>query len=218
MKNKLLIISSTLIFLLIVFFVGRHFFILQEKAKADFLATENAAVFVRDYAMIIGNMDAKVNLTEFMDPECESCRALYPEVKDLIKKFEGKVRLVIRYAPFHGNSKTVVKILEATRLQNKYVESLEVLFSKQPEWGDHHQPRPELIWNFLSTVEGLDVEKVRMDMNSAQIEKIINQDIIDGEKLQVRQTPTFFVNGKPLQKFSIEGLEALIKNEINLQY
>lgn len=218
MKNKLIAISLSLVVILAIFIGGKYLYQNNEKVKADFLASENADVFVRAHAMTIGNNDAKVHLTEFLDPECESCRALYPMVKDLLKKYDGKVRLIIRYAPFHTNSKMVVQILESARLQGKYQETLEMLFHYQPSWGSHHDPRPDLIWEYLGLIDGLDIDKIRADMNSPAIEDLINQDILDGEKLEVRRTPTFFVNGKSLENFGIEPLEELIKNEIQLLY
>jgi protein-disulfide isomerase len=212
------LVLSSLMSFIIIFFIGKHFYQVQEKKRADFLASENSQVFVRDYAMTMGSPEAKVHLTEFLDPECESCRALHPYVKEFLKKYEGKLRVIIRYAPFHGNSKMVVQILEAARMQGKYEETLELLFHYQPAWGSHHDPRPDLIWNYLGLIEGLDIEKLRTDMSSASIQKIIEQDILDGEKLEVRKTPTFFVNGKPLENFGLKPLEKLIEDEIKLFY
>src|SRR5690606_28131327 len=119
--------------------------------------------FVREYSPRFGSENAKVILTEFLDPECESCRAFYPVVKSLLSEFGDKVQLVVRYAPFHQNSRVAIKALEAARFQGKYWESLELLFFHQPQWGDHHNPRPELIFEFLSQL-GLNMEQLKSDM------------------------------------------------------
>ena len=65
----------------------------------------------------MGPDDAKVVLVEFLDPECEACRAFHPFVKQLMADYSGKIKLVVRYAPFHGSSKYVVRVLEAARLR-----------------------------------------------------------------------------------------------------
>ena len=88
---------------------------------------------------------------------------LYPHVKNLIKEYEGKVQLVVRYAPFHGNSKIAVAALEAAKKQNLYWESLGLLFERQPEWGSHHHPRIDLIFDFLPSI-GIDVNQLKLDM------------------------------------------------------
>ncbi|MBH49104.1 MAG: disulfide bond formation protein DsbA [Halobacteriovorax sp.] len=167
----------------------------------------------RDYSPTLGPDDAKVTLVEFLDPECESCRAFYPFVKELMAKYPNDIRLVVRYAPFHGNSKFAIKILEAARKQNKYWEALGVLFYFQPQWGDHHNPQPELIWNYLPQA-GIDVEQIKKDMDDPKFVEIIEQDVSDVKDLGVRATPSFFVNGKPLTEFGFNQLQALIESEL----
>ncbi len=207
MKNKAVLIGASIVFLLIAFFAGSHFYNKFEENRLAELASEKAKLFVRDYSPIYGNKDAKVTLVEFLDPECESCRQFYPLVKQVITIFEGKVRLVVRYAPFHGNSNFAIKIIEAARKQGKYWEALELLFTYQPNWGNHHNPQPELIWTYLPEA-GIDVEQIKKDMEDPAIMKIIEQDSKDLEALNVRGTPTFFVNGKGLNQF---GMDPLIK-------
>lgn len=214
MKNKYTLIAIVLAVAIGGFLVGRRLVLDQERQKNSFLAQSNAEVFIRPHAFKIGPDDAKVHLVEFMDPECESCRRLHYEVKNLLNVYGDKLQVIIRYAPFHPNSKMAIKILEAARLQGKYLETLEVLFKYQPVWGDHHNPRPDLIWSYLNEVEGLDIEKVRSDMVLAKINQIIFQDVEDTTTLEVRMTPTFFVNGKPLPKFGVSYLRDLIQQEM----
>ena len=160
-----------------------------------------------------GNSEAKVFVVEFFDPECETCREFHPYMYDIMSEFEGKIQLIMRYAPFHGNSILAVSILEGARKQDKYWEALEILYQHQPEWGDHHNPRPELIWNYLPRL-GIDIERLKNDMKDPAIQKIIEQDLKDGQTLDVRQTPTFFVNGKPLIEFGPDQLKQLIEAEL----
>jgi protein-disulfide isomerase len=169
---------------------------------------------MRSNAPSFGPKDAKVTLVEFLDPECESCRAFYPFTKKLLQQFPNDLRLVIRYMPLHKNSKKAIRILEASRLQNKYKETMDIFFEKQPQWGDHHHPRPELLWTYLPEI-GLDVEKVKRDILSPQIDHWIQKDIEDAKKLGVRRTPTFFINGQPLAEFGFQELEQAIINAVN---
>jgi len=213
MKNKKLLIILSAFILIVIFFVGTKYYKSYEKKRLGFLATENASTFVRDYSPTMGSDDARIYLVEFLDPECESCGKFYPYVKNLMADYKGKIKLVVRYAPFHKNAKFVIKILEAARMQGKYWETLELVFRHLPEWGNHHNPKPELIWTYLPEI-GLDVEKIKIDMNDPKIAKMIEQDISDGKKLGVRATPTFFVNGKPLKKFGPQYLKQAIESEL----
>lgn len=214
MNKQGLLIGIVTAVLVALFAGGAFFYKKQQAEKAGFLARENAEVFVRGHSPAYGDENAPVYLVEYLDPECEACRAFHPFVKKLLADHPGKIRLVVRYAPFHGNSKFAIRILEAARMQGKYWQTLDVLFHYQPLWGDHHHPQPELIWDYLKEVDGLDIDKVRQDMNSAHIEKLIEQDVADMTTLEVRQTPTFFINGKPLQEFGFEQLEAAVKAEM----
>lgn len=210
MKNKKLFIFSSICLLLALFGIGVKLYQNAQKSKVSKI---ESSVFEREYSPSVGNKDAKVTMVEYLDPECESCRAFYPYVKRILNDFNGQVRLVVRYAPFHANSQFAVKILEAARKQGKYWEAMELLFHYQPAWGSHHNPRPELIWNYLPEI-GLDIEKIKTDMNDPEISKIIQQDIADGQKLGVRMTPTFFVNGRQLERFGYEYLRDLVKEEL----
>jgi protein-disulfide isomerase len=216
MKSKNYLILGTSVFLIFAFVLGALLYKQLESNRLGFIAKKNFSTFVRDYSPITGSPDATIYVVEFMDPECETCRAVYPDVKKILKEFDGKIKLVVRYAPFHPNSKLVIKILEASRKQDKYWETLELLFASQPEWGDHHNPNPQLIWDYLPRI-GLDIDRIKQDMEDPKIVEIIEQDILDGKTLNVRQTPTFFVNGKSLPSFGMSQLRDLIASEIRLK-
>lgn len=213
MKNKKILIAASIVILGVLFFAGVKIYKAEEARRLGFIVQENFKTFVPDHAPKLGPDNPEVYLVEFLDPECESCREFYPLVKMLMSEFEGKIQLVIRYAPFHENSGFAVAIIEAARKQNKYWEALEVAFQYQPYWGSHHNPRPELLWNYLPE-KGIDVEQIKVDMNDPAIEKIVEQDIADGKKLGVRLTPTFFINGKPLEDFGYDQLREAIMNEL----
>lgn len=213
MKNKMMIVLSALMVLGIIFMVGSKLYKSQETERLSFMAKENFSTFVRDYSPRMGSATAPVYVVEFLDPECESCREFYPSMKMLMEEYDGKIQLVIRYAPFHGNSIFIIKILEAARKQNRYWETLETLFRYQPEWGNHHHPRPELVWGYLPEA-GVNVEQIKKDMEDPAIQTMIEQEIRDGKALDVRATPSFFVNGRPLERFGYEGLKELIDSTV----
>lgn len=213
MKNKKILIAFTALFLVIIYFTGTNLYKNYKKETLGFLAKENIELFIRDYSPSLGPENAPVYLVEFLDPECGTCREFYPFVKQLMSEYPGKIKLIVRYAPFHKNSKFVVKILEAARMQGKYWETLELLFQYQPKWGDHHNPQPHLVWSFLPEIN-LDIDKIKKDMNDPKIAAIIEQDIKDSKKLDVKLTPTFFVNGNPLKSFGYQQLREAIEDEI----
>ncbi|HIJ91505.1 MAG: DsbA family protein [Desulfobulbaceae bacterium] len=216
MKKQYLVITSGL-FLVFLFVLGGYFYKTQQTKKLGFLAQKQTEIFVRKHSPTLGSDKAKVFLVEFMDPACETCSAFYPFVKKLMADHPGQIKLVLRYAPFHDGADYFVRILEAASKQGKYMETLEIMYQSQPYWASHHNPQPQLVWQFLPRV-GLDLEKLKNDMNDPEIDKIIAQDLADAKTLNVMKTPGFFVNGKPLVTFGDRELQQLIESEIAEQY
>lgn len=174
-------------------------------------------LLMRFHAPSVGASDAKVHLVEFLDPACEGCRAFYPVVKQILAEHPGRVRLWIRYVPFHKGADLAVKAVEAARLQGRYWEALDAMFAKQNEWTRNHAAVPQLV---VKALDGIvpDVARLQRDMSSPEIEKILTQDLADAKALKVVQTPTFYVNGKPLQEYGFDQLRALVREEVRRQY
>lgn len=215
--KKLNIVIFSGVLLVLLFGLGVYLYKTQLAKNLDFMARENASTFVREYSQTLGSDDAKVYLIKFSDPACETCSAFHPFVKKLMAVNPGKIKLVIRYAPFHDGADYFVKILEAAKKQGKFWETLDIMYRTQRHWASHHNPQPQLIWRFLPRA-GLDLDKIRKDMNDPEIIKIINQDLADAKALNVRKTPGFFVNGKPLTSFGYQQLQNLVESEIDEKY
>lgn len=212
-----IIFGITVLVLILAFVVGSSYYKGKQAEKIGFMAQENAELFVRGHSQTLGSDDAKVYLIEFMDPACETCAAFSPFVKQMMDANPGKIKLVLRYAPFHDGADYFVKILEAAKIQGKYWETLDVMYKTQRWWASHHNPQPQRIWQFLPQA-GVDVERIRKDMNDPAIVKLIDQDLADAKMLNVRKTPGFFANGKPLQNFGYRQLQQLVQSEIMENY
>jgi protein-disulfide isomerase len=215
MKRTVFIAAA--VALVAAFFVGSHFYKSGRAEKLGFMAEDNAETFVRPYSPTLGSEEAKVYLVKFSDPACETCAAFSPYGKQALEAFPGKIKFVLRYAPFHKGSEDVVRILEAARRQDKFWETLDLLYKKQSNWTQNHRVIISRVWPLLPEV-GLDVERVRADMNDPEITKIVEQDLADARALGVRRTPGFFVNGKPLEPFGARPLVELIRSELRIQY
>ncbi|MCM2328312.1 MAG: DsbA family protein [Lysobacter sp.] len=180
-------------------------------------AAKNASHLASAHAPLLGPADAKVHIVEFLDPACETCAAFYPHVKKLMADNPGRIKLSIRHVPFHQGSEHVVRVLEAARGQDKYWETLQAVFASQDRWTVNHRVYPERVWPFLEGI-GLDLERVRRDMNAADIAARIEKDTADAQALNVTKTPEYFVNGRPLPRFGLEELQDLVKDELRSAY
>lgn len=167
----------------------------------------------RPHAPVIGRATAPVTVVEFFDPACESCRAMYPIVKQILAQYPDDVRLVLRYAPLHKGSDQAVRIIEAARSQDKLLPVLEALLEAQPVWADHGRPDIARAWT-AAAAAGLDLERARRDAARPELEALIRQDVADLIVHRVKGTPTFFVNGRLLPGLSRESLQTLVDEEV----
>jgi len=177
-------------------------------AREAALASENAPSY--------GNANAKVHIVEFLDPACETCAAFFPMVKEWMAQVPGEIRLSVRHVAFHSGSVHAVKVLEASRKQGKYWETLEALLASQSQWTQHHTVLPEKIGPAIASV-GLDMDQLTADMNSIEALARVEQDKKDAILLKISKTPTYFVNGRPLPSFGAQQLANLIGEELQRQ-
>lgn len=189
----------------------------QERKELEELASQPTSLFQRAHSPTYGPSNAKVKITEFFDPACETCSTFYPIVKDIVDRHSGKVQLVVRYVPFHAGADQAVKLLEAARLQGQFWPVTRQLLRQQSTWGADHNPRPDLIWGLVDGM-GLDMDRLRKDAASEQVLAHMEQDIADARALKVTRTPGFFVNGRPLKEFGQRQLEELVREQVELAY
>jgi protein-disulfide isomerase len=213
MNRKILAIASA-IGLMVAFVAAVLIYNGKQEAAARQLAEANRAALMRMHAPTLGKQDAPVVIVEFLDPACETCRAFYPLVKEMMAANPEKIRLVLRYAPFHNGSDKVVAVLEAARKQGKFWPTLEALLASQAEWAPHHTPQVALVWKHLEGV-GLNMEQMTFDLTAPEIGQVIAQDLADARVLNVTKTPGFFVNGKPLTTFGYEPLKKLVNDALS---
>lgn len=176
----------------------------------------NTEALVRPDSYTLGSADAPVTIVEFLDPECESCAAFNPIVKKVLKEYEGKAKLVVRYMPLHPNSLTAATFIEAAGEQGKYWQAEDLLFEKQPEWGTKHgQPSANqadinTLFKKYAAELSLDMNKMNSAFAENKFAAKIERDKKDGQSLGVRQTPTVFVNGRKLARLDETALKSLI--------
>ena len=213
MKHKTLFIVA-LVGLLLAFVIGTLLYTVQKEDQSVQLAEANSAALVRMRSPTLGKVDAPVVIVEFLDPACETCRDFYPLVKEMMAANPNRIRLVLRYAPFHNGSDKVVAVLEAARKQGKFWPALEALLATQADWAPHHSPQVDLVWAHLDGL-GLNLEQLRIDMMAPEVARLIAQDLDDAKSLNVTMTPEFFVNGKPLPSFGLEQLKSLVDEALS---
>ena len=221
MRKEVGILLAIVVIVIIGGVVGASYY--RGSVQKAPVAPDTSRVLVRPDSASIGPADAKVTVVEFLDPECESCAAVAPQVKALLKEYEGRVRFVARYMPLHRNAKLAARYTEAAAEQGKYWEFQEKLFAMQGEWGEKHGPAGahaaptapvSTLFEKYGKEIGLDPQKLNADAGDPNYAAKADRDLADGRALGVRATPTFFVNGRKLARLSMPDLRTLIDEEL----
>jgi len=165
----------------------------------------------------IGPPDAPVTLEEFGDFECPPCGMLHPVLKTMEQEFGARLRLVFREFPLtatHPHALAAARAAEAAGIQGKFWEMHDLLYENQKAWHGAFDVRP--IFEGYATRIGLNLEKFRNDNTSKIVEDRIFQDGNRAHAMDVKGTPTVYLNGRevPFESLAPEKLRVLINVEL----
>lgn len=155
-----------------------------------------------------GPEDAKVTIVEFSDFQCPYCIKLYKVLDQLEEKYPDDIKHVFKHFPLrmHKQARLAAKAALAAGEQGKFWEMREKLYDNS------RSINLDNIMKFATELE-LDIEQFKKSLNDSKYERMISEDLIDGELVDVRGTPSIYINGRIyVGKRSVEGFEAHIKN------
>ena len=177
-------------------------------------AGDGSVPAVRPDSQRLSTGDSDVTFVEFLDFECEACRAAYPAVEQLRSQYGDEVTFVVRNFPLHGNSEAAARAAEAAAAQGKFEQMYDRLFETQTEWGEKESSQEEVFFGFAEDL-GLDMEEFRAVYDDPATLQKIRRDKADGQALGVTGTPTFFLDGEKLEVGSFEELVERIEQAID---
>jgi protein-disulfide isomerase len=156
--------------------------------------------------------DGKVTFIEFVDFECESCKAASGAVDELRKKYEGRVTFVVKYFPNpgHFNAERSARAVEAAAQQGQFEPMFQKMFATQLEWGGKHDgaadvPADATFRGYAADLK-LDMAAYDKAYDDPGTLKRVRQDLADGKAFGVTGTPTFFLDGKMFDPTSYEHI------------
>ncbi len=148
----------------------------------------------------------EIVLVEFSDFQCPACLAVQEPLKQILKKYEGKVTFVYRHFPLvsiHKNAMIAAQASEAANLQGKFWEFHDKLFENQAEWSGLSEARDKF-GEYLAQIGG-DIDKFKSDLESQVVKDAVSVDILATTRYRLSGTPTFYVNGIKVEFGQIES-------------
>lgn len=140
----------------------------------------------------LGTSTTPITIVEFCDFACPYCRDSYSALRDIAKLNQTKVRVIWRDFVGHADSISLSSAARCAGEQNKFWEMHDGLFSRQGTLGTDGMEK-------LARQNNLDLNKFNDCLKTEKYRTNILKDQSDAEKLQVKGTPTWFVNGYLLE-------------------
>jgi protein-disulfide isomerase len=158
-----------------------------------------------------GAEKAMVTIVKFEDFQCPFCKTVQPTFKDLLKKYDGKVRVVHKDLPLEAIHPLARQAAEAGRCageQGKFWEYHDKLYGNSPKLS------AEDLKGAAKEV-GLNVTTFEQCFASGKYRGAVQKDINDGAQLGLTGTPTFFINGREMSGAQpLDAFTAIIDEEL----
>ena len=156
----------------------------------------------------MGSDTPKVIIIEFFDYNCGYCKKSLDAVKELLRT-EYDLKISFRDYPILApSSRIAAKAALAAKNQGKYFSFHSALMSMQGNLNE------DKIFTIANNLE-MDIEKLKIDMQKDEIEKIIEENESLARKLNIRGTPTFIINGKLYAgALDLKKLRQIINNSL----
>ena len=162
---------------------------------------------------VTGGENAKVTIVEFSDFQCPFCGRAAKTVNEVKKKYGNKIKLTFKHfpLPMHRDagpaSEASMCVYEQGK--DKFWKFHDIAFSNQEKLGAE-----DLVKH--AKAAGADEKKFKECFDAKKYADFVKKDQAYGEKLGVRSTPTFFINGQLLSgALPVEAFSEVIDEELN---
>ncbi len=151
----------------------------------------------------MGNAEtAKLMVIEFSDYACGYCRRFHIETfRNLQRDFVEPGDVAWKYIPFElgifSNGREGGVAGQCAAPQGRFFEMSDLLFERQADW--KNEADPNSVFLGFARELGLDIGEYEACLGSTEASEQIRANTRVAQQIGIRGTPTFFVNGFPLQ-------------------
>lgn len=172
----------------------------------DSLATH----LYRDGAATLGPDDALVRIVEFSDFQCPYCAVFAGMVEQLAEKYPDTVQITFRNfpLPMHPQARRVAEMGVCAQSQRKFWEFSSRAFRQQETMYDDFSDDTLID---LAEQVGMNPDEAKDCLHSAFASTSIDQDLEDANALELRGTPSVFINEQAYEgRLELDALERTI--------
>lgn len=164
-----------------------------------------------------GNQNAKVTIVEYSDFQCPFCQSASTNVlPKILKDYDGKVKLVYKQFPLEqihpwAKNAAIAGVCAYEQGNDKFWKFHDLVFTKQKEI--IAEKSMDQLKGFAKDA-GLDTNKFNSCLSSPDSTAKVQNQIKEGISVGVNSTPSFFVNGLPIQGANYDALKAAIDSSL----
>lgn len=165
---------------------------MQQQAQSAI--QENGDQLFQGNLTTLGNPKGNVTVVEFFDYQCIHCKKMASVMDDLVKK-DSNLRIVYKEFPIFGKSSDLAsRAALAAGMQGKYKEMHKALLATDKRLDEQ---------KIMDTAKslGLNLTKLKADMDSKEVTAILDSNRQLGEKLHLMGTPAFVIGSTPQGQF-----------------
>ena len=188
---------------------------LRAKAETSVLLRPPKVEVGYDPARVRGGAKAPVTIVEFSDFQCPYCKKAEAILKDLLRKYNGQIKLAYRDFPLRGLHPQAQLAAEAGRCaeeQGKFWEYHDALLADQSKLDEA---------GLVKTAQtlGLNEKSFQTCLTGGKFKAQIEQDVQEGTQAGVSGTPGFFINGEFVNGTQTEAeFEKIIERELAISW
>ena len=158
-----------------------------------------------------GNPNATIVLSEWGDIQCPSCGYAQEGVHQIMEEYREKIKLEFKHFPLitaHPLAFEAAEAAECANDQHFFWDYLEVEYLNQKDL------RESQLISFAKDL-GLDMDSFTNCLLSGAKFSVVEADRQDGLRLDLKGTPTFFINGEVIQGFTHDALRSAIEHRLS---
>ena len=173
-----------------------------------------------------GEIPAPIQIVEFADFECPGCRVAYSKLTDILAKYQGQYSLVFKNYPLDSECNPAIKgdfhkaacfaahLTRCAGEQGRFWEAIEVAFTDPALESDElsSDDMRSALFDSVTRSLSLDAEALKECVDSRRHQAKIQDDVREGDRLGLTSTPSFWINGKKLERPTPEAFELVFRD------
>jgi protein-disulfide isomerase len=170
------------------------------------MAASKEVIQTRD--IYIGSANAPITITSYIDYESATCAKLNNTLNDLLKAYEGKIRLNFRHFPMANIHQKAMKAAEAAvaaAQENLFWPMHNLLFRNQKKLGT-------ISLKQYGKEAGVENKRFLDNLVNGIYAWQVREDLLQALDEGVKAACTVFVNDKKVEDVSYESLSAAIED------